>query len=197
VVLLEVAVDTLAGVLAARAGGAGRIELCSRLDVGGLSPAPELLREAIERCPLPIHAMVRLRPGHFVCSPADIEAMEAEIAALRRTRAARSGHRVILSSNGRLSERRAWFMPPAAPLLGGDSFLRRQIEAFEASLSRIDVSQSFLSLTGGLDTRTVLAGLLRKGRSVPAATLSGENLSLDARIAVWLKRERFGRIPRT
>lgn len=83
---LEVAVDTIAGVLAARAEGASRIELCSRLDLGGLSPEPELLREAFERSALPIHAMVRLRPGPFVCSPADIAAMEAEIAALRPTR---------------------------------------------------------------------------------------------------------------
>lgn len=88
VVLLEVAVDTLAGVLAARAGGASRIELCSRLDLGGVSPEPELLEHALERSPLPLCVMVRPRPGDFVASPREIEVMEREILALRPTRAA-------------------------------------------------------------------------------------------------------------
>lgn len=81
--LLEVAVDSIEGVLAAREGGASRIELCSRLDVGGLSPGPELLKEAIEHSPLPLCVMVRPRPGDFVYSPAEVDAMEAEISGLQ------------------------------------------------------------------------------------------------------------------
>lgn len=81
--LLEVAVDSIEGVLAAREGGASRIELCSRLDVGGLSPGPELLNAAIDRSPLPLCVMVRPRPGDFVYSPAEVDAMEAEISGLR------------------------------------------------------------------------------------------------------------------
>jgi copper homeostasis protein len=88
VALLEVAVDSIEGVLAAREGGASRIELCSRLDLGGLSPAPELLREAIERSPLPLCVMVRPRPGDFVYSREEVEAMEREVAALREARVA-------------------------------------------------------------------------------------------------------------
>jgi copper homeostasis protein len=83
VALLEVAVDSIEGVLAAREGGASRIELCSRLEVGGLSPGPELLKEAMERSPLPLCVMVRPRPGDFVYSPAEIDSMEAEISGLR------------------------------------------------------------------------------------------------------------------
>lgn len=77
--LLEVCVDSLAGLRAAEQGGAGRIELCSRLDVGGLSPERELLEAALETTQLPLHVMVRTRPGSFVCTPS----METEILSMR------------------------------------------------------------------------------------------------------------------
>ena len=81
--LLEVCVDSLEGLRAAERGGAGRIELCSRLDVGGLSPGRELLEAAIATTKLPLHVMVRPRTGGFVWSMAEVDAMEEEIRALR------------------------------------------------------------------------------------------------------------------
>ncbi|MFN0009789.1 MAG: copper homeostasis protein CutC [Planctomycetota bacterium] len=77
--LLEVCVDSLAGLRAAEEGGAGRIELCSRLDLGGLSPDRELLEAALGNARLPLHVMVRTRPGSFVYTPS----METEILSLR------------------------------------------------------------------------------------------------------------------
>jgi len=81
-VRLEVCVDSPEGLTAAVAGGADRIELCAALTLGGLTPAPGLLAQAA-LSGLPVMAMVRARPGDFVCSGADLEAMVADIHAVR------------------------------------------------------------------------------------------------------------------
>jgi copper homeostasis protein len=79
-ILLEICVDDLAGVHAAAEGGADRIELCSALALGGLSPSPAFAAAALERG-LVVHAMVRPRAGDFVYSPDELELMVAEIRA--------------------------------------------------------------------------------------------------------------------
>jgi copper homeostasis protein len=81
-VLLEVCVDSSAGLAAAINGGADRVELCSSLELGGLTPTSGLIRQAAAS-PIPVYAMVRPRPGNFVFSEADIDAMVHEIDAVR------------------------------------------------------------------------------------------------------------------
>lgn len=81
-VLVEVCVDTAEGLAEAIAGGAGRIELCSALEVGGLTPSNGLMQLAA-RCGLPVLAMIRPRAGDFVFGPQDVSVMRADIAAAR------------------------------------------------------------------------------------------------------------------
>ena len=81
-ITVEVCVDTLDGLNAAIAGGADRIELCSALALGGLSPSRGLL-EAAARCPLPVRAMVRPIGGGFLVDPDLRTAMLAEIRDIR------------------------------------------------------------------------------------------------------------------
>ena len=75
---LEVCVDDAAGLAAAVAGGADRIELCSALAVGGLTPSPGLMALAAE-AQVPVYAMIRPRAGDFVYSLADVSQMENDI----------------------------------------------------------------------------------------------------------------------
>jgi copper homeostasis protein len=82
--LLEVCVETLDGALAARNGGAGRIELCSALSEGGLTPGAGLLELAVERSGLPVMVMVRPRGGDFCYTPLELETMRCDIAAAKR-----------------------------------------------------------------------------------------------------------------
>ncbi|WP_321816294.1 MULTISPECIES: copper homeostasis protein CutC [unclassified Paraburkholderia] len=81
-VLLEVCVDSVDGLQAAIAGGADRIELCSALDLGGLTPVPGLIAAAA-RAPVPVYAMIRPHAASFVWTPADAAAMLADIDAMR------------------------------------------------------------------------------------------------------------------
>jgi len=81
--LLEICVDTLDGLNIAVANGADRIELCSALTLGGLSPSYALLAAA-QRCNVPVHVMVRPRPGSFIYSPDELSFMVHEIEQIKQ-----------------------------------------------------------------------------------------------------------------
>ena len=93
-----------------------------------------------------------------------------------------SGARVTLRADGTVSIGASWRLPEAEPLPWPD-FVEAQIAAFTAAVHATDVSRSFLSLTAGLDTRTVLAALAAERRLVAGVTMTGRQRSLDARIA--------------
>lgn len=81
--LLEVCVDDAAGLATACAHGADRIELCSALDLGGLTPSAGLMALA-GKAERPAFAMIRPRAGDFCFGPDDLAVMEADIDAARR-----------------------------------------------------------------------------------------------------------------
>ncbi len=72
-VLLEVCIDDLEGARAALRGQAQRLEVCSRLDVGGLTPQDDLLRQLKAETRVPLYCMVRPRGGDFVLRDDDLE----------------------------------------------------------------------------------------------------------------------------
>lgn len=63
--VLEVCVDSTASALAAKRGGADRLELCADLIVGGTTPSLALLRQVKEETGLPVRALLRPRFGDF------------------------------------------------------------------------------------------------------------------------------------
>lgn len=80
--LLEVCVDDPAGLAAAIEGGADRIELCSALTVGGLTPSHGFIAHAA-RSPIPVHALIRPRTGDFVFTTDDVRVMVDDVRAAR------------------------------------------------------------------------------------------------------------------
>jgi copper homeostasis protein len=82
--LVEISVESLAKALAAQRGGAHRIELCSSLSQGGLTPDAELLRSVREKVRIPIFAMIRPRAGDFVYSGKEYAQMQREIETARQ-----------------------------------------------------------------------------------------------------------------
>jgi copper homeostasis protein len=80
---LEICVEDMAGIAAAIAGGADRIELCSALMVGGLTPSAALARAALDlagAAGVKVHAMIRPRGGDFTY---DAEEMALAVAEAR------------------------------------------------------------------------------------------------------------------
>lgn len=82
--ILEVAVDSLASARAAIAGGADRLELCSALAVGGLTPYAELLHQVREESDINIRCLMRPRGGDFLYTKEEILMMAAQIENLRK-----------------------------------------------------------------------------------------------------------------
>ncbi len=77
--LLEVCCGGLESVDAAVAGGAWRIELCSALEVDGLTPPVDWLKAVKDRYPsLTVHVLVRPRAGDFVYAPDEVEIMAVQ-----------------------------------------------------------------------------------------------------------------------
>jgi copper homeostasis protein len=77
-ILLEVCVDSPEGMLAAIRGGADRVEVCSALALGGLTPTtPMMVAAAAED--MPFVAMIRPRAGDFVWSKDEVDHMQSEI----------------------------------------------------------------------------------------------------------------------
>ena len=66
-------------VLAAERTGARRIELCERLELGGVTPSEALLREVLAVTHLPVNVLVRPRGGDFVYDAAEAEQMLSSI----------------------------------------------------------------------------------------------------------------------
>lgn len=77
---LEICVDDIAGVDSAVLGGADRLELCSALSLGGLTPMPSLIATA-RGLPIPVHMLVRPREGGFRYTPREAAMIAADIAA--------------------------------------------------------------------------------------------------------------------
>ncbi len=78
--MLEVCVDDIDGLREALAGGAGRIELCSALVLGGLTPSAALISMAV-RAAIPVHVLIRPRAGDFIYDAGEAELIGADIRA--------------------------------------------------------------------------------------------------------------------
>ena len=81
--ILEVCVDSLASARAAVKGGADRLELCSALSIGGLTPYTELLRQIRLESDIPVRCLMRPRAGDFLYTKEEIQMMAMQMESLR------------------------------------------------------------------------------------------------------------------
>lgn len=77
--ILEVCVDSFKSLLTAKEAGADRIELCSALNIGGLTPSYGLMKQAKDITNMEIFIMIRPRSGDFLYDDVEYETMKKDI----------------------------------------------------------------------------------------------------------------------
>jgi copper homeostasis protein len=80
-VILEIAANSVASALAAQEGGAGRVELCTALELGGLTPSYAQIALAREKLTIPLYVLIRPRAGDFLYNDLECETMLRDIEA--------------------------------------------------------------------------------------------------------------------
>jgi len=105
-ILLEICCGSLDDAIEAERGGADRIELCSALFLGGLTPSFGTIVEAKARLKIPIMVMIRPRGGGFCYGEAEMAAMERD-ATMAIEQGADGLVFGILTSNGEIDAERS------------------------------------------------------------------------------------------
>ena len=83
--IIEICLESVESVIAAEKGGADRVELCSDLFEGGLTPTIGTVKTALKKSNIKINAMIRPRGGDFCYSDEEFEVMKEDIKAFKET----------------------------------------------------------------------------------------------------------------
>lgn len=76
---VEICANSYQSAINAEKAGANRIELCSELAIGGITPSYGLLKKVINDLTIPVHVLIRPRSGDFTFSKAEFEIMKENI----------------------------------------------------------------------------------------------------------------------
>ncbi len=81
--ILEICAGDIDSVIAAAKGGAERVELCSALSDGGITPSIGFIKQALKVDGLKVHVLIRPRGGDFLYTKEEIAMMIDDIATCR------------------------------------------------------------------------------------------------------------------
>ena len=77
--IVEICANSFESAMAAQNGGADRIELCTQLAVGGLTPSHHLIKKVMSELSIPVHVLIRPRKGNFCYSKEELNIMKNDI----------------------------------------------------------------------------------------------------------------------
>ena len=83
--IVEICANSFDSAQAAQNGGAHRIELCTQLALGGLTPSHELIEKVISELTIPVHVLIRPRKGDFCYTEDEINTMINDIEFCKKT----------------------------------------------------------------------------------------------------------------
>jgi len=83
-IVKEACVERLDEAILAEKNGANRIELCSRLDLDGLTPHRNMIKDVINSVKIPVKVMIRPRGGNFVYHDQELDVMKDDILYCKR-----------------------------------------------------------------------------------------------------------------
>src|SRR5215831_15719464 len=83
---IEVCVDSLQSAQNAIKGGADRMEVCSALEIGGVTPSLSLVEKILEQSSIPVHVLIRPRAGDFIYDETEIQIMLNDIRQFKKLR---------------------------------------------------------------------------------------------------------------
>ncbi|NUO73935.1 MAG: copper homeostasis protein CutC [Frateuria sp.] len=188
--LLEVAANSVASALAAQEGGAGRVELCAALELGGVTPSYAEIATARDKLAIPLYVLVRPRGGDFLYNDFECEVMLRDI----ETCVALGCEGVVLGvldAQGRVDPARCRPLVAAAGPLGvtfhrAFDMVHDQAQALEAVVAlgceRVLTSGAQASAVDGAERiRALLAQAAGRVTIMPGAGVHARNLAALAR----------------
>jgi copper homeostasis protein len=78
-ILLEACVETFEEAILAEKRRADRLELCSHLELDGLTPDKEVIEHVFRKVKIPVKVMIRPRAGNFIYSESELDEMKNSI----------------------------------------------------------------------------------------------------------------------
>jgi copper homeostasis protein len=104
--LFELCSESLEAAQAAESGGADRVELCSQLAIGGVTPPLALTAATVRALSIPVHVLIRPRGGDFAFTATEFSAMMWQLEQVKDAGAAGVAVGVLLS-DGRVDGQRS------------------------------------------------------------------------------------------